>query len=80
MRESLAALPMPLQMISVNYVQTRFYGFFGPRPAAWPATLGSDAAGVVEAVGTAVTTVKPGDEVIAYCGGAGDRGASYQVG
>jgi len=35
-------------------------------PLAFPATLGRDVAGVIEAVGAAVSHVKPGDAVIAW--------------
>ena len=44
----------------------------GSYPTALPAVLGHESAGVVEAVGSEVRTVKPGDHVItclsAYCG------------
>ncbi len=36
-------------------------------PHVFPLVLGWDAAGVVEEVGPAVTRVRPGDEVYAYC-------------
>ena len=43
----------------------------GVYPTPLPAVLGHEGAGIVEAVGSAVTTVKPGDHVVlsaAYCG------------
>jgi S-(hydroxymethyl)glutathione dehydrogenase/alcohol dehydrogenase len=44
----------------------------GTLPARTPAILGHEPAGIIEAVGSEVTTVKPGDHVIActsiYCG------------
>ncbi len=44
----------------------------GALPARTPAILGHEPAGIVEAVGSSVTSVKPGDHVIActsiYCG------------
>jgi len=43
----------------------------GIYPTPLPAVLGHEGAGVVEAVGDAVTTVEPGDQVVlsaAYCG------------
>ena len=43
----------------------------GVYPTPLPAVLGHEGAGIVEAVGPAVTTVQPGDHVVlsaAYCG------------
>jgi NADPH2:quinone reductase len=52
--------------VGVNYIDT--YHRSGLYPVPLPGGLGSEAAGVVEAVGSGVTVVKPGDRV-AYAGG-----------
>jgi NADPH:quinone reductase len=52
--------------VGVNYIDT--YHRSGLYPIPLPGGLGSEAAGVVEAVGPGVTVVKPGDRV-AYAGG-----------
>ncbi len=52
--------------IGVNFIDT--YHRSGLYPLPLPTGLGSEAAGVVEAVGPGVTLVKPGDRV-AYAGG-----------
>jgi len=52
--------------IGVNYIDT--YHRSGLYPVPVPGGLGSEAAGVVEAVGPGVTVVRPGDRV-AYAGG-----------
>jgi NADPH2:quinone reductase len=53
--------------IGLNYIET--YHRSGLYPLPLPSMLGTEAAGVVEAVGRGVTHVKPGDRV-AYAGGA----------
>jgi len=53
--------------VGVNYIDT--YHRSGLYKLALPSGIGSEAAGVVEAVGSGVTWVKAGDRV-AYCGGA----------
>jgi len=53
--------------VGVNYIDT--YHRSGLYKLPLPAGIGSEAAGVVEAVGTGVTEFKPGDRV-AYQGGA----------
>jgi NADPH:quinone reductase-like Zn-dependent oxidoreductase len=74
-----AELPEPLlgpdsvhirvQAAGVNPVDTKIrQGAQADRfPFLWPAVLGWDVSGVVEAVGPAVIDFAPGDEVISYC-------------
>ena len=52
--------------VGVNFIDT--YHRSGLYPIPLPSGLGSEAAGVVEAVGPGVTVVRPGDRV-AYAGG-----------
>ncbi len=52
--------------IGVNFIDTYFRS--GLYPLSLPSGLGSEAAGVVEAVGPGVTVVRPGERV-AYAGG-----------
>src|SRR5271165_781439 len=52
--------------IGVNFID--IYHRTGLYPLPLPSGLGSEAAGVVEAVGPGVTVVRPGDRV-AYAGG-----------
>jgi NADPH2:quinone reductase len=70
LEESLVEPPQPheveveVKAIGVNPADAKMRaGFFGGEP---PVQLGLEAAGVVTAVGTAVTTVQIGDEVIAF--------------
>jgi len=52
--------------IGVNYIDTYHRGGLYPLPM--PTGIGTEGAGIVEAVGAGVTHVRPGDRV-AYCGG-----------
>ncbi|WP_263263600.1 NADPH:quinone reductase [Pseudomonas sp. RIT-PI-S] len=67
------AEPGPLEVrvrnhaIGLNYIDTYFRSGLYPAPSL-PSGLGTEAAGVVEAVGAQVTTVQVGDRV-AYAGG-----------
>jgi NADPH2:quinone reductase len=54
----------------VNPVESYIRAGIYPRKPELPYTPGTDAAGVVEAVGPGVTTVKPGDRVYVYALGA----------
>jgi len=51
------------------------FGFFGPRQPV----LGTEFAGIVEAVGTGVTRFKPGDEVFGFPGGKLGCHAEYRT-
>jgi NADPH2:quinone reductase len=64
-----------IEAIGVNFID--IYIREGLYKTALPATLGQEAAGVVEAVGAGVTEVKPGDRV-AYAGVTGSY-AEYAV-
>jgi NADPH:quinone reductase-like Zn-dependent oxidoreductase len=56
-----------VRAVGVNPVDYKSYGgAFGKDPAALPKRLGSEAAGVVTAVGAGVSGFAVGDEVIAY--------------
>lgn len=65
-----------IEAVSVNPVDTKIRS---PKPQveAQPKVLGYDAAGVVEAVGTAVTAFKPGDAVY-YAGDVTRAGSNAQ--
>jgi NADPH:quinone reductase len=52
--------------VGVNLLDTYFRSGLYPLPL--PAVIGSEAAGIVEAIGPGVTVVKPGDRVV-YAGG-----------
>ena len=62
--------------IGVNYLDTYFRSGMYPLPL--PAGCGSEAAGIVEAVGPDVTELKPGDRV-AYAGGDFGSYADYRL-
>jgi len=69
-------LLVAVRAISVNPVDAKIRSGSGPRsPQDAGKVPGWDAAGVVEAVGEAVTGFKPGDEV--YYAGSVDRSGSY---
>ena len=56
--------------IGLNYLDTYFRSGLYPAPNGLPMTIGSEAAGVVEAVGSGVSDFAPGDRV-AYAGPLG---------
>jgi NADPH2:quinone reductase len=62
--------------IGVNFIDT--YHRSGLYPLPLPSGIGSEAAGIVEAVGTGVSVVRPGDRV-AYAGGAPGAYAELRV-
>lgn len=62
--------------IGVNFIDT--YHRSGLYPIPLPAILGTEAAGVVEALGDGVTTLKPGDRV-GYCGILGSYAEANNV-
>lgn len=49
--------------VGLNPVDAKSF-YHGINVKAWPTVLGQEAAGVVEAVGEAVTAFQPGDEVV----------------
>jgi NADPH:quinone reductase-like Zn-dependent oxidoreductase len=80
-RERLELLDVPEPKVGPDFVQIRVRAA-GVNPVDWkiregrlepawphvfPVVPGWDAAGIVERIGPAVTTVAPGDEVFAYC-------------
>ena len=66
-----------LHAAGVNPVDTKLRAKNGYYPNAHPFIPGCDGAGVVEAVGGAVTRVKPGDEVYFCHGGIGAAPGNY---
>ena len=64
------------QAVGLNFIDIYFRTGLYPSPL--PAGLGSEGAGVVEAVGAGVTHVKPGDRV-AYAGGGNGAYAEARV-
>jgi NADPH2:quinone reductase len=63
-------------VVGLNYIDT--YHRSGLYKLAMPSGLGSEGAGIVEAVGAGVTEIKAGDRV-AYCGGAPGAYAEVRV-
>jgi NADPH2:quinone reductase len=66
-----------LKAAGVNPVDTKIRSRGTLVPEGLPAVLGCDGAGVVEAVGDAVTRFKPGDAVWFCHGGLGGPGGNY---
>ena len=66
-----------LAAAGVNPVDTKLRAKPAYHPDKLPAILGCDGAGVVEAIGAAVTRFKLGDEVFFCNGGFGDEPGSY---
>ncbi len=66
-----------LRAAGVNPVDTKIRAKGPLLPDGLPAVLGCDGAGVVEAVGAAVTRFKPGDEVWFCHGGIGGPAGNY---
>jgi NADPH2:quinone reductase len=66
-----------LKAAGINPVDTKIRAKGGAFPLTMPAVLGCDGAGVVEAVGAAVSTFKVGDEVYFCQCGFGTRAGTY---
>jgi NADPH2:quinone reductase len=66
-----------LRAAGINPVDTKMRSRGTYYPDKMPAILGCDGAGIVEAVGTAVTRFKTGDEVFFYNGGMGGIPGTY---
>lgn len=63
-----------LKAAGINPIDTKIRSRGTFYPEQMPAILGCDGAGIVEAVGSAVTKFKPGDEVYFCAGGLGKSG------
>ena len=61
-----------VRTVAAGVCHSDLHALHGSIPGRMPAVLGHEPAGIVEAVGSAVTAVKPGDHIIActsiYCG------------
>ncbi|EIC21399.1 zinc-binding dehydrogenase [Thiorhodovibrio frisius] len=75
--ESPHAVLVRVQAAGVNPVDTKIRSRGPMRAATGPTVLGCDGAGVVEAVGTEVTRVRPGDSVWYCSGGLGGMRGNY---
>src|SRR5215470_16300967 len=62
--------------VGVNYQDTYHRSGFYPLPM--PSGIGTEAAGVIETVGSGVASFRPGDRVV-YCGGAPGAYADFRV-
>lgn len=83
---SLVPVPRPTPTAEEVVIRTKAIGLnglnwksrdFGIMVEEWPAVFGLDGAGIVEAVGESVSTVKPGGEVFSLAG-MGNRAGSFQ--
>jgi S-(hydroxymethyl)glutathione dehydrogenase / alcohol dehydrogenase len=70
--DSPSAHEVLVRTVAAGVCHSDLHVMHGSLPTRMPAVLGHEPAGIVEAVGSAVTAVKPGDHVIActsiYCG------------
>jgi NADPH2:quinone reductase len=71
-------LRVAVKAVSINPVDTKVRMRAQPKPGEAPKILGYDAAGVVEAVGSAVTLFRPGDEVF-YAGSIARPGTNSEL-
>lgn len=70
-------LLVAVEAVSVNPVDVKIRAGVSPEPGQWK-TLGWDAAGVVQAVGSAVTAFRPGDRVW-YAGSIARAGSNAEL-
>lgn len=66
-----------LHAAGVNPIDTKVRKLNMYYPDKLPSILGCDGAGVVEAIGSSVTRVRPGDEVFFFNNGMGDAPGTY---